>query len=190
MIKPKKSLGQNFLVDKNIIEKIVNTILIKNRIVMEVGPGTGNLTSLILNKNPQKVYVIEKDYNLVKTLSSKFKGKLIIINDDILKINEKKMFKEKVIVFGNLPYNISTEILIKWITELNNNFWFTDLVLMFQKEVADRIIAKTNTTQYGRLTILSNWKLNIKKIFDVKPNAFFQTKSRQFCSCFYAKNNF
>ena len=90
MIKPKKSLGQNFLVDKNIIEKIVNTILIKNRIVMEVGPGTGNLTSLILNKNPQKVYVIEKDYNLVKTLSSKFKGKLIIINDDILKINEKK----------------------------------------------------------------------------------------------------
>ena len=158
---------------------------------MEVGPGTGNLTSLILNKNPQKVYVIEKDYNLVKTLSSKFKGKLIIINDDILKINEKKMFKEKVIVFGNLPYNISTEILIKWITELNNNFWFTDLVLMFQKEVADRIIAKTNTTQYGRLTILSNWKLNIKKIFDVKPNAFFpKPKVDSSVLVFTPKNNF
>ena len=83
------------------------------------------------------------------------------------------MFKEKVIVFGNLPYNISTKILTKWIINLENKFWFDNLILMFQKEVADRIIAKFNTSQYGRLTILSNWKLNIKKICDVKPEAFY-----------------
>tara|TARA_B100001057_G_scaffold353255_1_gene355081 strand:+ start:478 stop:1263 length:786 start_codon:yes stop_codon:yes gene_type:complete len=173
LIKAKKSLGQNFLKDKNILEKIVNTVSITNKTIMEVGPGTGNLTAYILNKKPKKFYVIEKDDDLVKELSSKFKDKLFIINEDILKIDEIKMFDEKVIVFGNLPYNISTEILNKWITSLKNNFWFENLVLMFQKEVADRIIAKPNTSQYGRLTILSNWKLNVKKICDVKPNAFF-----------------
>ena len=77
------------------------------------------------------------------------------------------------VVFGNLPYNISTEILSKWILNLKNEFWFEKLILMFQKEVADRIIAKSNTSQYGRLTILSNWKLNVKKICDVSPDAFF-----------------
>jgi 16S rRNA (adenine1518-N6/adenine1519-N6)-dimethyltransferase len=82
------------------------------------------------------------------------------------------MFKDKVIVFGNLPYNISTEILSKWITNTKNNFWFSHLILMFQKEVADRIIAKFNTSDYGRLSIISNWKLNIKKICDIKPESF------------------
>ena len=162
MIKAKKSLGQNFLNDQNILEKIVDSTTIKNKIIMEVGPGTGNLTSLILSKCPKKVIGIEKDDNLIEILSSKFKEKLVLINEDILKINEKKMFKEKVIVFGNLPYNISTKILTKWIINLENKFWFDNLILMFQKEVADRIIAKFNTSQYGRLTILSNWKLNIK----------------------------
>ena len=83
------------------------------------------------------------------------------------------MFEENAIVFGNLPYNISTEILSKWILNLDNNFWFDHLILMFQKEVADRIIANFNTSTYGRLSILVNWKLNIKKIFDIKPEAFF-----------------
>ena len=173
MIKAKKSLGQNFLNDKNILEKIVNSVSITNKTIVEVGPGTGNLTDYILNKKPKKFYVIEKDNDLVKHLYSKFSDKLLIINDDILKIDETRMFDEKVIVFGNLPYNISTEILNKWITNLKDKFWFENLVLMFQKEVADRIIAKSNTSQYGRLTILSNWKLKIKKICDVKPDAFF-----------------
>ena len=172
MIKAKKSLGQNFLNDQNILEKIVNLTTIKNKIIMEIGPGTGNLTSNILSQNPKKVYAIEKDNNLIKILSSKFNEKLVLINEDILKINEKKLFNEKVIVFGNLPYNISTKILTKWIINLENDFWFDNLILMFQKEVADRIIANFNTSKYGRLTILSNWKLNIKKICDVKPNAF------------------
>ena len=173
MIKAKKSLGQNFLNDKNILEKIVNTVNIRNKTIMEVGPGTGNLTTYILNKKPKKFYVIEKDNTLAEGLISKFKNKLFVINEDILKIDETRMFDEKAIVFGNLPYNISTEILTKWIMNLKDKFWFENLVLMFQKEVADRIIAKFNTSQYGRLTILSNWKLSIKKICDVGPSSFF-----------------
>ena len=172
MIKAKKSLGQNFLNDKNILEKIVNTVHISNKTIMEVGPGTGNLTSYILKKKPKKIYVIEKDINLIDVLSSKFKDQLFIINEDILNIDETKMFNEKAVVFGNLPYNISTEILSKWITNLKDNFWFENLILMFQKEVADRIIANFNTSKYGRLSIISNWKLNVRKIFDVNPISF------------------
>ncbi len=173
MIKAKKSLGQNFLIDKNIIEKITNLIEIKDKYILEVGPGTGNLTSSILKKNPKKVYVVEKDTKLTFELSKKFNDKIKIINEDILDINEYLICEKKLIVFGNLPYNISTEILCKWILNLNNKkSWFTNLILMFQKEVADRIISKFDTSDYGRLSILSNWKLNIKKIIDVKPNSF------------------
>jgi 16S rRNA (adenine1518-N6/adenine1519-N6)-dimethyltransferase len=172
VIKAKKSLGQNFLTDRNILEKIVNTTKIKNKIILEVGPGTGNLTSFILKKNPKKIFVIEKDNNLADDLNKNFKDQLTIINDDILNIDENLIFNEKITVFGNLPYNISTEILSKWIINLKDNFWFDCLILMFQKEVADRIIAKFNTSAYGRLSILSNWKLNIKKICDIKPESF------------------
>ncbi len=173
MIKAKKSLGQNFLIDKNIIEKITNLIEIKDKYILEVGPGTGNLTSSILKKNPKKVYVVEKDTKLTFELSKKFNDKIKIINEDILDINEYLICEKKLIVFGNLPYNISTEILCKWILNLNNKkSWFTNLILMFQKEVADRIISKFDTSDYGRLSILSNWKLNIKKIIDIKPNSF------------------
>ena len=173
MIKAKKSLGQNFLIDKNIIEKIVNTTDISNKAILEIGPGTGNLTSYIFKKNPKKLFVIEKDNELSLNLENKFGNEIKIINDDVLKVDETKIFKEKVTVFGNLPYNISTEILTKWILNLNDNFWFECLVLMFQKEVADRIIAKFNTSNYGRLSIICNWKLNIKKICDIKPEAFY-----------------
>jgi len=173
LIKAKKSLGQNFLIDNNLLEKIVSITPIENKCVLEIGPGTGNLTSYILKKNPKKFIVIEKDNNLAESLKKKFNNNLQIINDDILKIQEKTLFNEKVIVFGNLPYNISTEILSKWIINLKDNFWFFSLILMFQKEVADRIIANYNTSNYGRLSILSNWKLNIQKITDIKPESFF-----------------
>jgi 16S rRNA (adenine1518-N6/adenine1519-N6)-dimethyltransferase len=172
LIRAKKSLGQNFLIDRDILEKIANVTQIKNKNILEVGPGTGNLTSFILKKNPKKMFVIEKDDDLANNLNETFKNQLTIINGDILKINENSIFKNKVTVFGNLPYNISTEILSKWITEIKDDFWFNHLVLMFQKEVADRIIAKFNTSDYGRLTILSNWKLKIKKICDIKPESF------------------
>ena len=173
MIKAKKSLGQNFLIDQNILKKIVSLIKIEDKFVLEIGPGTGNLTSYILKNNPKKLIVVEKDKFLVNDLKKKFENKIIIINDDILKINEKKLYNERLIVFGNLPYNISTEILAKWITNLENtDFWFDSLILMFQKEVADRILSKFNSSNYGRLTILANWKLEIDKICDIKPGSF------------------
>ena len=172
MIKAKKSLGQNFLIDDKVLETIVNITLIENKTILEIGPGTGNLTSFILKKKPKKVIVVEKDTVLANNLNNNFKNQLTIINKDILKIDESSLSNENLIVFGNLPYNISTEILSKWIINLNDNFWFDSLILMFQKEVADRIIAKFNTSSYGRLSIMSNWKLNIKKICDIKPESF------------------
>ena len=174
MIKAKKSLGQNFLEDKNIIKKIIDTTVIRDETILEVGPGTGNLTEYILKKNPKELFVIEKDNNLTSILEQKFKDKIKIINDDILKVNEKEITKDKLIVFGNLPYNISTEILCKWIINLNNElFWFKGLILMFQKEVADRIISKMNSSHYGRLSVLANWRLRIEKVFDIKPSCFY-----------------
>ena len=172
MIRAKKSLGQNFLIDRNVLENIVETTIIENKNILEIGPGTGNLTSFILKKKPKKVLVIEKDSELSSKLNQTYKEQITIINDDVLNIDENLLLNEKLTVFGNLPYNISTEILSKWILNLKNNFWFDNLVLMFQKEVADRIIAKFNTSNYGRLSILSNWKLNIKKICDIKPESF------------------
>jgi len=172
--KPKKSLGQNFLIDKNILQKITNTVSInKNSEILEIGPGTGNLTNYIIKKNPKKIYVVEKDKALSSLLCKKFENKINIINDDILEVSENLISKRKLIVFGNLPYNISTEILSKWIVSIKNNFWFSELILMFQKEVADRIIAKCNTSSYGRLSILSNWKLDVKRIMNISPNSFF-----------------
>ena len=191
MIKAKKSLGQNFLTDKHILEKIVNIVSIKDKIILEIGPGTGNLTSYILKKKPKKIVVIEKDNMLANKLEKKFDKQLKIINEDVLNIDETKLFTEKVTVFGNLPYNISTEILTKWIINLKNNFWFDSLVLMFQKEVADRIIAEFNTSNYGRLSIICNWKLNIKKIFDIKPEAFYPKPKIDSTLLFlYPKKNF
>ena len=172
MIRAKKSLGQNFLIDREVLEKITNVVQIKDKTILEVGPGTGNLTSFILKKNPKKMFVIEKDDDLAINLNETFKDQLTIINDDILQVDENLIFKNKVTVFGNLPYNISTEILSKWITQTKDEFWFNNLILMFQKEVADRIIAKFNTSDYGRLSILSNWKLNVEKICDIKPESF------------------
>ena len=172
MIKAKKSLGQNFLIDKNILEKIVNLTEIKDKIVIEIGPGTGNLTSYILKKKPKKFCVIEKDGQLAIKLREKFNNQLSIINNDVLKIDETSINNEILTVFGNLPYNISTEILSRWITNFKEIFWFDHLILMFQKEVADRIIAKYNTSAYGRLSILANWRLNIKKICDISPESF------------------
>ena len=192
MIKAKKSLGQNFLVDENILKKIVDISEIQDRSILEIGPGTGNLTSFILKNNPKKLFVVEKDKDLVLGLRKKFKDFLVIINEDILDINEKKFSKEKLIVFGNLPYNISTEILCKWILNLDNDeFWFECLILMFQKEVADRIIPKVNTSNYGRLSILAKWKLDIIRICNIKPSCFFpKPKIESSLLLFKPKKNF
>ena len=171
-IKAKKSLGQNFLIDREVLEKIVSITDITNKEVLEIGPGSGNLTTYILKQKPKKLYVVEKDDDLAILLKEKFDTEIEIINDDILKVSESNISEQKLSVFGNLPYNISTEILSKWILNIGSNFWFESLVLMFQKEVADRIISEFNNSNYGRLSILSSWKLNIKKILDIKPQSF------------------
>jgi len=191
VIRAKKSLGQNFLVDNNIISKIVNTGSIENNFVLEIGPGTGNLTKAIIKKKQKKLFVIEKDNDLSINLNQNYKDQLTIINDDVLNFDEKKLSSEKLSVFGNLPYNISTEILCKWIINLDDNFWFSELILMFQKEVADRILAKFNTSKYGRLSVLSNWKLNITKVCDIAPNSFYpKPKVESSLLHFIPKKNF
>ena len=173
-IKPKKSLGQNFLIDKNIIKLIINLGgIIEDNILVEVGPGTGNLTEQILLKNPKKLILIEKDKNLAKHLHEKFNNKIMLINDDILNVEENELSDKKMIIFGNLPFNISTQILAKWIKHKNLNSICKKFILMFQKEVADRILANTNQKNYGRLAILSSWRLNVKKIKEISPKSFF-----------------
>ncbi len=171
---PKKSLGQNFLIDKNIIKKICNVgNLSENENVLEIGPGGGNLTEFILQKKPKKIYVIEKDERLIKNLIERFDNKITIINQDILKYDLKLLNNKDFIIFGNLPYNISSQILVNLIHYSYSKFSYKKLVLMFQKEVADRILAEDNSKNYGRLSVISSWKLDIKKIMDIYPSSFF-----------------
>ena len=171
----KKSLGQNFLTDKNIIKKIINLIEVKNRNIIEIGPGEGALTEVILEKNPKSISIIEKDFELFKKLKIKYsKNKLIkIYNADILKFNIQTLDKKNSAIFGNLPYNISSQILVKII---KFNRWppnFSDLILMFQKELGDKILGKFQSSHYGRLSILSNYRLAMIGKFLVSPNCFF-----------------
>ena len=169
----KKSLGQNFLIDNNVIKKITQITKIHKKNILEIGPGTGNLTESILQAKPKNLTVIEKDDNLCKKLFLRFNDTIKIINNDVLKVDLEKIdTNKKFTVFGNLPYNISTEIICRWVLNLKDDYWFDELVLMFQKEVADRIIAKENTSKFGRLSILLNWRLEIEKIFDISPSSF------------------
>ena len=172
---PKKKLGQNFLIDQNIIKKIVKIGCInKNKTVLEIGSGYGSLTKEILNNKPKRVLAIEKDKELFFYLKDYFKNfeGIKVINEDILEYIKKESFGKKIIVYGNLPYNISTQILANLILIKNLNPWYEILIFMFQKEVADRILAKSGSKNYGRLSILSNWKLDIKKHFDVSNSCF------------------
>ena len=172
---PKKSLGQNFLIDKNIINKIIDIAnTIENKTILEIGAGYGNLTKKIESKKPEKIFAIEKDKKLFFFLKDSFKNSknIKIINDDILNIFKKKNLGNNLIVFGNLPYNISTQILASLIMLKKWPPWYDMLILMFQKEVADRIIAKPHTKEFGRLSVLCNWRLEIKKHFNVSKNCF------------------
>ena len=169
----KKSLGQNFLIDDKVLDLIVNLGKISsNDTVLEVGPGTGNLTEKILKKVPKKLIVVEKDQNLSQILKKKFNNNIEIINDDILNYNQQLLYKKKIIIFGNLPYNVSTQILTSWIKISNVNKFCKKFILMFQKEVADRILADFNSKDYGRISIISSWKMEIKKIIDIDPISF------------------
>ena len=171
MIRLKKSLGQNFLIDRNILKIISEVTSIKDKIVLEIGPGTGNLTSFILKKKPKKFIVIEKDNDLASNIAEIFKDQLNIINDDVLNVDENSLASEKITVFGNLPYNISVPFIISLIEKEQPVKW-EKLTLTVQKEVADRMMAKINTKQYGRLSVLTQWRCKIVKICEIKPTCF------------------
>ena len=176
LLKAKKSLGQNFLIDKNIIKKIIEIGNInKNKIVMEIGPGYGDLTKNIVAMGPKKIYAIEKDKKLSLFLKKKFENinNIKVINRDFLDLINENFNDSNVVVFGNLPYNISTKILASLIMLKKWPPWYDVLILMFQKEVADRITAKTHTKEFSRLTVLANWRLEIKKHFVISKNCFF-----------------
>ena len=167
MIKAKKSLGQNFLIDKNIINKIINTIQITNNNIIEIGPGLGALTEKILEKKPKKFIIIEKDFELYKKLLIKFKKKKItIINDDALLYDFSKLKNFKLI--SNLPYNISSKFLLR-VIKLNNNF--TDLVCMIQSELADKLNYKSG--KMNKYKFISEYCGKYKILFNVSRNVFY-----------------
>ena len=171
---PKRSLGQNFLIDKNIIKKIINVVKIKNKNIIEIGPGDGALTDQILKFEPRTLFLIEKDFKLYNQLKLKFKNKKFvkIFCNDFLKFDFEKIIKKNTIIFGNLPYNVSSQIFVKL---LKCKLWppkYSDLILMFQKELGEKIIAKFPSSKYGRLSILKNLMLDLKKKFIVSPNCF------------------
>jgi len=173
---PKKSLGQNFLIDKNIVHKITKIGNInRDKVILEIGPGYGILTDSLISRFPKKIFAIEKDSNLVTFLTKKFEGQqnIKIINQDVLELVNTNIFGKNVIVFGNLPYNISTKILASLILLEKWPPWYEKLIFMFQKEVAERIIAKSRTKEFSRLSVLSNWRLKVKKHFDISNNCFF-----------------
>ena len=171
---PKKSLGQNFLIDKNIINKILNLSKIYNNHVIEIGPGRGALTEEILKRKPKSLIVIEKDLLLAEKLKEKYSENknFKIYNKDILKFNLEKILKKKTIIFGNLPYNISSQILVKIIKFEKWPPNFIDVIFMFQKELGEKIIGPFKSNNYGRLSILTNHRLSIINKFLVSPNCF------------------
>ena len=167
MIIPKKSLGQNFLKDKNIVNKIINSINIYNDNIIEIGPGLGILTENILKLKPKKLIVIEKDLRLYKKLLDKFhKDKLTIINDDALYYDFSKIKNFKLI--SNLPYNISSKFLLK-IIKFNNNL--TDIVCMVQSELAEKFDYKNG--KMNKYKFISKYCGKYEILFDVSPNVFY-----------------
>ena len=171
MFYSKKSLGQNFLIDRNIIKKIINLVNIKNKDVVEIGPGNGAITDEIINLNPSSLIVIEKDNFLLEKLKEKYKKirSIKFYNDDVLKIDLEKIIKKNSVIFGNLPYNISSQILVKFIKFKKWPPKYSSLIFMFQKEVAAKILGKS----YGRLSIIANYRLKPLSKFDVSANCFF-----------------
>ena len=171
----KKSLGQNFLVDKNIIRKIINLVKLEKKNIIEIGAGHGALTDEILKKKPNLLNIIEKDVSLYKKLKIRYSNikNVRIHNDDILDFNLESLVKKNSIIIGNLPYNISSQILVKI---LRFKKWppnFENLIFMFQKELGEKILGVYPGVNYGRLSILSNYRLKFISKFLVSKNCFF-----------------
>jgi len=171
----KKSLGQNFLIDSNIIKKIIGLTNIFDKNILEIGPGKGALTDEILKNKPKSLTLIEKDNLLSNELKLKYNDnkKITIYNKDVLKFNFEKKLKKDTIIFGNLPYNIASQILVNIIKFKKWPPKYSSLIFMFQKEMADRIIGNYGTSKYGRLSILTNYRLSVLNKFKISPNCFF-----------------
>ena len=171
-VKINKSLGQNFLFDLNLTDKIVKNSEPICPTVIEIGPGPGGLTRSILKKKPNVLYTIDKDKQSEKMLTDIkkiYRDNLIIITDDALHYPIWELGDSPRQVIANLPYNTGTKMLTSWLKHIQH---FDLLTLMFQKEVADRIIAKQGSKNYGRLSILTNWLTKSKKLFDIPSEAF------------------
>ena len=170
MQKHKKRLGQHFLHDKNIINKIINNLGINAKdTFIEIGPGEGALTTPLLEE-VESIILIEKDKDLIPILEKKYNHKKIkIVNQDILKCELSDLIKKNTRIVGNLPYNISTEIIFR-LLPLSKNI--KDLHFMLQKEVVDRIVAVPGTKIYGRLSVMTQVYFTVKKLFDISPNVF------------------
>ncbi len=178
-MKAKKSLGQNFIHDENFLKKLSNSIKSNSKTsLIEIGPGKGALTKYLVKKKYKKIILIEKDYDLLKYLN-KYKGKKIsIINDDALKFDLLNLnIKSNSIIIGNLPFNISSQLLIKWLKFEEWPPFYEKMYLMFQKELGDRIIAKKDTKSYGRISVFSQSRFNIKKLF-IAPSGIFNPKPK------------
>ena len=170
----KKSLGQNFLIDKNVINKITHLTEIKNKNIIEIGPGNGALTENLLNQNPKTLNLIEKDNFFAEKLKKYSSSKIVkIYNLDVLKFNIERIIKKNTVIFGNLPYNISSQILVKILRIKNQPTKYKNIIFMFQKELGEKISSTFPNKNYGRLSILSNYKLDIHKKFIVSPYCFF-----------------
>lgn len=170
MRKHKKRLGQNFLHDKNVINKIINSFeLNKDDLFLEIGPGEGALTTPLIEKI-KNITLIEKDKDLVPYLENQYNSNQVkVINQDILKCDLSNIIKSNMRIIGNLPYNISTEIIFKLLPYSKN---IKDIHFMLQKEVVDRIVANPGTKIYGRLSVMTQVYFMVKKLFDISPNVF------------------
>jgi len=181
----RKSLGQNFLTDLNLTSKIVRSAeglggsSLKDSIVYEVGPGPGALTRALLMNGVHRVVAVEMDPRCIeaqKQIQAAYPGRLEVIEGDALEMDERALIGDTegrpVKIIANLPYNVGTPLLVKWLTAKDWLPWFSSLTLMFQKEVGERIVAKPRTKAYGRLAVLGQFRATPRIMFEVPPQAF------------------
>lgn len=179
-LRAKKSFGQNFLLDLNLTRKIARVAGdLSDSVVYEVGPGPGGLTRGLLESGAKRVVAVEMDHRCIPALNQiadAYKGRLNIIEGDALDMDALKLLApqngETLRIAANLPYNVGTLLLIKWLTEKSWKPWYTSLTLMFQREVAERIVAKPGTKAYGRLSVLAQWRGKVRIALNVPAAAF------------------
>ncbi len=175
-LRAQKSLGQNFLLDLNLTGKIARQAGDLSKCdVLEIGPGPGGLTRALLNEGARHVVAIERDERCLPALaeiSDHYPGRLNVISADALALNPMEHLNGPIKIVANLPYNIGTELLVRWLTPPTWPPYWDSLTLMFQREVAKRIVATPGSKAYGRLSVLAQWRSDAKIVMDLPPQAF------------------